>query len=68
MTSRELTQLLKRLGCALLREGKGSHQVWRCGTCQTSIPVHRGDIPTGTLRAIRRQLESCLGKDWWKNG
>jgi hypothetical protein len=28
----------------------------------------RGDIPKGTLRAIQRQLEACLGKDWWKNG
>jgi predicted RNA binding protein YcfA (HicA-like mRNA interferase family) len=68
MTSQELTRLLKKLGCVLLRQGKGSHQVWRCGSCQTSIPMHGGDIPKGTLPAIQRQLEACLGRDWWKNG
>ena len=25
-----------------------------------------GEIPTGTLAAIRRQLEPCLGKGWWR--
>lgn len=67
MTSRELSKLLKAHGCELQRHGKGSHEVWRCpGGCQTIIPSHRGDIPAGTLRAIGRQLEECLGKDWWK--
>lgn len=67
MTSRELVKLLESKGCSLARTGKGSHQVWRCsGGCQTSIPMHRGDIPNGTLRAIGRALEPCLGKDWWK--
>jgi predicted RNA binding protein YcfA (HicA-like mRNA interferase family) len=68
MTSADLTRLLRKLGCVLLRQGKGSHQVWQCGKCQTSIPMHNGDIPKGTLRAIGRQLEPCLGKDWWRNG
>jgi predicted RNA binding protein YcfA (HicA-like mRNA interferase family) len=67
VTSQELARLLKNLGCVLLRQ-KGSHQVWRCGTCQTVIPVHKRDIPNGTLRAIQRQLELCLGEEWWKNG
>lgn len=67
MTSRELTALLTRRGCTLVRRGKGSHQVWRCcPDCQTTIPHHTGDIPKGTLKAIGTQLESCLGKDWWK--
>jgi len=66
MTSRGLVRILRSFGCELVRTGKGSHQVWRCGTCQTTIPMHSGDIPVGTLRAIQRQLEPCLGKDWWK--
>jgi len=28
-------------------------------------PIHRGkDLPPGTLRAIERDLEPCLGKKW----
>jgi hypothetical protein len=34
----------------------------RCRTCVTTIAVHTGDIPTGTLRKIERDLEPCLGK------
>jgi predicted RNA binding protein YcfA (HicA-like mRNA interferase family) len=67
MTSRELTKLLEAKGCTFVRSGKGSHQIWRCpGGCQTVIPSHRGDIPSGTLRSIQRSLEACLGKEWWK--
>lgn len=66
MTSRELFKLLNRLGCELHRTGKGSHQVWTCGECRVSIPNHSGDIPKGTLRAIERALEPCLGKSWMK--
>jgi predicted RNA binding protein YcfA (HicA-like mRNA interferase family) len=37
----------------------------RCGACRTTVPVHRGeDLPPGTLRAIERDLEPCLGKGW----
>lgn len=66
VTSRELAALLISKGCELVRHGKGSHQVWRYGKCQTTIPAHKGDIPTGTLRAIFKQFEPCLGKEWWK--
>jgi predicted RNA binding protein YcfA (HicA-like mRNA interferase family) len=44
---------------------KGSHAIYRTpGGCQTVVPLHTGDIPVGTLRAIQRQLEPCLGKGW----
>ena len=67
MTSRELVKLLKRNGCHFIRSGKGSHQLWGCpGGCEDSIPMHPGDIPNGTLRAILKSFEACLGKDWWK--
>ena len=66
MTERELRKRLRRLGCVEVRQ-KSSHLIVRCGDCQVTVPVHKGeDIDKGTLRAIGRQLEPCLGKDWWK--
>lgn len=67
MTSRELRRILKSLGCVEIRQ-KGSHLFVRCGDgCTTTVPVHPGeDIAPGTLRAIVRQLQPCLGKGWLK--
>jgi len=59
----KLRQLLRRRGCIEVRQS-GSHLVVRCDVCQTVIPVHSGDLPSGTLRAIERDLEPCLGKRW----
>jgi predicted RNA binding protein YcfA (HicA-like mRNA interferase family) len=46
----------------------GSHRrykVERDGVvASTAVPMHPGEIPTGTLRAIERQLEPALGKKW----
>jgi predicted RNA binding protein YcfA (HicA-like mRNA interferase family) len=68
MTSRELVKLLESKGCVFVRSGKGSHQLWRCpGGCRPVVlTMHPGDIASGTLRAIFKQLEPCLGKEWWK--
>ena len=65
MTGREVLKVVERLGCQRIRQ-RGSHVIVRCpGGCQSVIPVHRGeDVPTGTLRAIERVLEPCLGKRW----
>lgn len=30
----------------------------------TTVAQHTGDIPTGTLRAIERDLEPAYGKGW----
>jgi predicted RNA binding protein YcfA (HicA-like mRNA interferase family) len=43
---------------------KGSHVRVRCGNCQTTVPVHRGVELPGTLRAIERDPEPCLGPGW----
>jgi predicted RNA binding protein YcfA (HicA-like mRNA interferase family) len=44
---------------------KGSHLIVRCGRCTAVIAIHGGeDLKLGTLRAIERQLEPCLGKGW----
>lgn len=64
MTGSELIRILKKRGCSLVRKGKGSHQLWQCGKCRTIIAMHPGDIPTGTLRKIERDLAPCLGDDW----
>lgn len=58
MTYHELTRKLRRLGCELKRQSKGSHEVWHDPQQNRSvvIPRHRGDIPAGTLRAILQGL------------
>jgi predicted RNA binding protein YcfA (HicA-like mRNA interferase family) len=42
----------------LKRQGKGSHEIWHNPMVNRSavIPNHPGDIPTGTLRAVLKQL------------
>jgi predicted RNA binding protein YcfA (HicA-like mRNA interferase family) len=64
MTSRELRRILKAAGCVEVRQ-RGSHLRVECGTCRTTVPVHSGEeIAPGTLRAIDRDLRSCLGSGW----
>lgn len=63
MTARELLKILRSLGCKEVRQ-KGSHTIVRCGTCQTTVAMHGGDIPRGTLAAIKRDLTPCLGERW----
>jgi predicted RNA binding protein YcfA (HicA-like mRNA interferase family) len=33
-------------------------------TARTTVPQHPGDIPTGLLRAIERDMELVFGKRW----
>jgi predicted RNA binding protein YcfA (HicA-like mRNA interferase family) len=64
MTGRLVLKKLWELGCVHVRR-KGSHVRVRCMTFETTVPVHAGtDIPPGTLRAIERDLEPCLGRRW----
>ncbi|MGH3030906.1 MAG: type II toxin-antitoxin system HicA family toxin [Gaiellaceae bacterium] len=64
MTGRGLLRRLRRLGCEQVRQ-RGSHVRVRCDSCETTVPVHAGeDLPPGTLRAIERDLEPCLGRRW----
>ena len=66
MKTRELRRLLRKAGCEEVRQS-GSHLIVRCpGGCQTTIPIHTGDIAPGTLRNIGQTLEPCLGKGWWQ--
>jgi predicted RNA binding protein YcfA (HicA-like mRNA interferase family) len=63
VTARVLIRKLRERGCQSVRQ-RGSHQIWRCGDCQTVIPVHAGDLTPGTLSSIERDLEACLGPRW----
>jgi len=66
MTGKDVLRRLRSLGCRELRQ-HGSHVrvVSPCGRCHTTVPMHAGDdIPPGTLRAIERDMEPCLGKGW----
>jgi predicted RNA binding protein YcfA (HicA-like mRNA interferase family) len=63
MNYRQLTKRLRQLGCEFVRQAPGSHEVWwnPANRKFTVIPRHEGrDIPTGTLRAILRQLDIPL--------
>lgn len=66
MTGNDVVRRLLALGCRKVRQ-KGSHVrfVSPCGKCHTTVPLHGNrDIATGTLRAIERDMEPCLGKGW----
>jgi hypothetical protein len=47
---------------------RGSHRKFECAckgqTCRTSVPMHPGDLGTGLLHKIERELEPCLGEGW----
>ncbi len=63
MTAAGVARRLRKLG-ATYREARGSHRLYRVDNCTTVVPMHRGDLPKGTLRKIERDLEPCLGKKW----
>ena len=53
---RALRERLRAAGCVLVRQGKGSHEIWMHPQTRirVTIPNHPGDMPEGTLRAIIR--------------
>jgi predicted RNA binding protein YcfA (HicA-like mRNA interferase family) len=57
LPGRTVIAMLERAGFEVIRT-KGSHHFLRhCSdpSRQTVVPVHRNDLPPGTLRAILRQ-------------
>jgi predicted RNA binding protein YcfA (HicA-like mRNA interferase family) len=63
MRYRELRRRLRKLGCEPLRQAGGSHEIWwRPETdLRIVIPNHPArEIPTGTLRAILKDLGLTL--------
>lgn len=67
MKAREVNRAIETRGGVILRQ-KGSHRFYRVevngAVGYTTVPQHTGDIPTGLLRKIERDLESVLGKGW----
>jgi predicted RNA binding protein YcfA (HicA-like mRNA interferase family) len=65
--AREVNRKIERLGGVHVRT-VGSHRRYRVlrdgVTASTAVPQHPGDIPTGTLHKIQRDLEAALGKGW----
>jgi predicted RNA binding protein YcfA (HicA-like mRNA interferase family) len=57
VTPREVINRLRREGWAE-RQGKGSHVIFTKDGRVVVVPNHRGDLKTGTLRAI------CSAAGW----
>ena len=57
MTYGELKRRLRRVGVRFLKQAKG-HEVWvnPGNGRRTLIGRHRGEVPSGTLHSILRQL------------
>jgi predicted RNA binding protein YcfA (HicA-like mRNA interferase family) len=70
---REVNRRIERLGGTQTRQ-VGSHRRYAAtytkpdgstATAYTTVPQHAAsDIPTGTLRAIEKDLEPAFGKGW----
>ena len=54
LTSRKLVKALTTLGFVNIRQ-RGSHLVMKRGNLLIIVPMHKGDIPPGTLKSILRQ-------------
>ncbi|MBA3488373.1 MAG: type II toxin-antitoxin system HicA family toxin, partial [Longispora sp.] len=72
MRAREVIKRIRRLGGVQVRT-RGAHIYYEAIgngsggtpiTCLTSVSQHPGDIPTGTLHKIEKDLEPVFGKGW----
>ncbi|HEV2890528.1 MAG TPA: type II toxin-antitoxin system HicA family toxin [Frankiaceae bacterium] len=67
MRAREVCRRIERHGGVLVRS-TGSHRTYVLpyggGRLMTRVSVHPGDIPTGTLHQIQRDLAPALGRGW----
>jgi predicted RNA binding protein YcfA (HicA-like mRNA interferase family) len=67
MRAREVEKVIRQKGGVHTRT-VGSHKRFQITgngiTASNAVPQHPGDIPTGTLRKIDRDLAPALGKGW----
>lgn len=70
--AREVNRRIERLGGQMARQ-VGSHRRYMVtytdvggqpAKVSTTVAQHPGDLPTGTLRAIERDLEPAFGPNW----
>jgi predicted RNA binding protein YcfA (HicA-like mRNA interferase family) len=65
--AREVERRILRLGGTQVRD-RGSHRLYEAHlgevSALTSVAFHPGDISSGTLRKIEKDMESVFGKDW----
>jgi hypothetical protein len=52
---RALRDLLRAAGCTLVRQGKGSHEIWHSPITRRNFPVPVGIASRHTANAILRQ-------------
>lgn len=73
MRARDVTSRITKAKCGTGKacfeaRQRGSHLMFECNCngqkCVTTVPMHPGDIKTGTLHKIEKELEPCLGKGW----
>jgi predicted RNA binding protein YcfA (HicA-like mRNA interferase family) len=57
MNSKELISLLKENGCKIVRQGKGSHEIWESPITKKRfvVPHPKSNLPKGTLKGILKQ-------------
>ena len=55
ISHRKLSKKLKNEGCEFVRQGKGSHEIWRGPNGHFSLPRHPRDLKRGTVRSILRE-------------
>ena len=72
MRAREVNRRIERLGGGLLRQ-RGSHRRYEATrilsdgttvTAVTTVAQHAGDIPSGTLRQIEKDMIPVFGEGW----
>jgi hypothetical protein len=53
---RSLREMLRAAGCTFVRQGRGSHEIWRSPITQRNFPVPVGIPSRHTANAILRQV------------
>ncbi|MDT9499142.1 type II toxin-antitoxin system HicA family toxin [Capnocytophaga stomatis] len=57
MKYNEFLRKIQKEGWWLLRQGKGSHEIWTNGVLEVSIPNHGSkEMPKGLEKALKKQM------------
>lgn len=67
MRALDVNRMIDKISGVMVRQ-VGSHRRYRASAsgvvAYTTVPQHRGDIPTGTLVAIQRDMAPVFGEGW----